>query len=293
MPATVATRQLEVPTATLTYDVRGPLPAADGSPPLLMIGQPMDARGFEALASHFPDRTVVTYDPRGLGRSTRRDGSTRQSPQQQADDLHRLVAALDVGPVDLFASSGGAVTALALVAEHPADVRTLVAHEPPVLSVLPDAVQALAAERRVHEVYAERGWGAGMATFIAFSSWRGEVPDDFGAEPPDPAMFGLPAQDDGSRNDPLLSGASDAITAYRPDVPALHAASTRVVVAAGIESRDLLTWRTSAALAASLGQELTVFPSHHAGFVGPGFGQPGQPEAFAARLREVLAGTGS
>ena len=108
---------------------------------------------------------------------------------------------------------------------------------------------------------------------------------------PDPAMFGLPPQDDGSRDDPLLSGAAEAVTAYRPDVAALTAASTRVVVAAGIESRDLLTWRTSAALAASLGQDLTVFPSHHAGFVGPGFGQPGEPEAFAARLREVLAGT--
>ena len=288
MPTTVPTH-LELPDATIAYDAHGPLPTADGQPPLLMIGQPMDARGFATLASYFPDRTVITYDPRGLGRSTRRDGSTRNSPVQQADDLHHLVAALGTGPVDLFASSGGAVTALALVAEHPDDVRTLVAHEPPVLSVLPDADAAFAAERRIHQTYAERGWGAGMAAFIAFSSWRGEVPDDLGTQPPDPAAFGLPSQDDGSRDDPLLSGASDDVTAYRPNLDALRATPARLVVAAGTESRDLLTWRTSAALAAALGTALAVFPSHPGGFSGPEFGQPGQPEAFAARLREVLA----
>ncbi|WP_263730043.1 alpha/beta fold hydrolase [Cellulomonas sp. SG140] len=288
MTDTTSTQHLELPTATLAYDVHSPLPTSDGRPPLLMIGQPMDARGFATLASLFPERTVVTYDPRGLGRSTRSDGSTRNSPAQQADDLHHLVAQLGAGPVDLFASSGGAVTALALVSEHPEDVRTLVAHEPPLLSVLPDAERAFAAERRVQQEYAAHGWGAGMAMFIAFTSVRGEVPEDFGAQAPDPALFGLPTQDDGSRGDPLLSGVSDDVTAYRPDVAALRAAPTRVVVAAGIESKDLVTWRASEALAAALGTELTVFPSHHAGFVGPGFGQPGEPEAFAARLREVL-----
>lgn len=289
MPVTVTTHQLELPTATIAYDVHGPLPTSDGRPPLLMIGQPMDARGFATLASLLPDRTVVTYDPRGLGRSTRRDASDRNSPTQQAEDLHRLIATLAAGPVDLFASSGGAVTGLALVAEHPGDVRVLVAHEPPCLTVLPDADQAFAAERRVQQTYTAKGWGAGMAAFIAFSSARGPVPDDLGTEPPDPASFGLPTGDDGSRTDPLLSGASADVTAYRPDVEALRSTTTRVVVAAGIESKDLLTWRTSAALAEALGTELSVFPSHHGGFVGPGFGQPGQPEAFAARLREVLA----
>jgi pimeloyl-ACP methyl ester carboxylesterase len=81
-----------------------------------MIGQPMDASGFGTLASHFPDRTVVTYDPRGLGRSTRRDGRVDHSPTVQASDVHAVIEALGAGPVEMFASSGGAVTALALVA---------------------------------------------------------------------------------------------------------------------------------------------------------------------------------
>src|SRR5437763_12055783 len=105
---------LETAETDIAYDVHGPLPTADGRPPLLMIGQPMTASGFGTLVSHFPDRTVVTYDPRGLGRSIRRDGRTDNSPTVQANDLHALIEELGAGPVEMFASSGGAVTALAL-----------------------------------------------------------------------------------------------------------------------------------------------------------------------------------
>src|SRR3954465_6167652 len=121
------TRMLQTPEAEIAYDVHGPLPTADGRPPLLMIGQPMTAGGFGALASHLPDRTVVTYDPRGLGRSARKDGRVDHVPSVQSDDVHAIIEALGVGPVEMFASSGGAVTALARVAAHPDDVTTLVA----------------------------------------------------------------------------------------------------------------------------------------------------------------------
>lgn len=285
---TLSTHTLQVPGAALAYDVRGPLPTT-GRPPLLMVGQPMDASGFATLAGHFPDRTVVTYDPRGLGRSTRDDGRLDHDPAVQAEDLHALVEALGAGPVEVFASSGGAVTALALVAAHPGDVVTLVAHEPPLLTVLGDADRAFAAERAVQHTYAAQGGGAGMAHFIGMTSWRGEFTDDYAALPaPDPASFGLPAGDDGTRDHPLLSGVSNAVTAYRPDVPALVSAATRIVVAAGVESADLMTWRTAAATADLLGQPLTVFPSHHGGFLSDEYGHGGEPEAFAARLRDVL-----
>src|ERR671929_975991 len=166
---------LETAEADIVYDVEGPLPAADGHPPLLMIGQPMDASGFRTLASHFPDRTVVTYDPRGLGRSGRSDGRVDNSPTVQADDVHAVIEALGAGPVEMFASSGGAVTALALVAAYPDDVSTLVAHEPPLIPVLPDADAAERARAGVRDAYEAKGWGAGMAAFIAMTSWRGGV----------------------------------------------------------------------------------------------------------------------
>jgi pimeloyl-ACP methyl ester carboxylesterase len=286
-----STHTLQTPEASLVYDVRGPLPTSDGRPPLFLIAAPMDASGFGTLASYFPDRTVVTYDPRGLGRSTRIDGRTDHTPQQNAEDVHRIIEAVGA-PVEMFASSGGAVTALALIAAHPDDVTTLVGHEPPLLGLLPDADRALAAERDVQAAYQDKGWGHGMAAFIALTSWKGEFSDDFFAAPaPDPAAFGLPADDDGSREDPLLSGVSNAITAYRPDVAALTSAPTRIVIAAGVRSQDLLTGRTSAAVAEALGQKVVEFPGDHGGFLGGEFGQRGEPEAFAARLREVLDGS--
>jgi pimeloyl-ACP methyl ester carboxylesterase len=283
------THMLETAEAGIAYDVHGPLPTADGRPPLLMIGQPMDAGGFGTLASHFPDRTVVTYDPRGLGRSTRSDGSVDHSPTVQADDVHAVIEALGVGPVEMFASSGGAVAALALVAAHPDDVVTLVAHEPPLIPVLPDAGAAERARAGVRDAYEAKGWGAGMAAFIAMTSWQGEFTDEYFAQPaPDPAAFGMPTEDDGSRDDPLLSNRSWAVSSYRLDVDALAAAPTRVVIAVGEESQGTFTGRTAVAAADLLGQQATVFPSHHGGFLGGEFGYAGQPEAFARRLRDVL-----
>ncbi|GAB2920147.1 alpha/beta fold hydrolase [Streptomyces sp. NPDC059173] len=276
--------------ADLVYDVRGPLPTADGRPPLFMLGQPMDASGFAALAARFPDRTVVTYDPRGLGRSTRGDGRVDYEPEPLADDLHALIAELGAGPVDMFATSGGAVTALALVARHPEDVTTLVAHEPPLVTITADGPAAVRARAGVRDTYEKRGWGAGMAAFVAMTSWEGEFTDAYFAQPaPDPAAFGMPTEDDGTRDDPLLSDRSWAVNDYRPDVDAIVAAPTRVVIAVGEESRAVQTGRTSDATAELLGQRATVFPSHHGGFLDGEFGYPGKPDEFAARLREVLA----
>jgi pimeloyl-ACP methyl ester carboxylesterase len=282
---------LDVPGAAVAYDVHGPLPPEGGRAPLMMIAQPMDAGGFRALAKQFADRTVVTYDPRGLGRSTRTDGRTDNDPEVQAEDVHAIIEALGAGPVEMLASSGGCVTAFALVTAHPDDVSTLVAHEPVAMDVLPDAEQARAAQRAFQAVYREKGSGAGMAAFIAMTSWQGEFTDEYLAQPPpDPAQYGMPADDDGSRDDPLLSDVSNAVTDYQPDFDALKASPTRVVVAVGIESEGTFTGRTSVATAEALGQQAAVFPSHHGGFMDGEFGYAGQPKAFAARLREVLDG---
>lgn len=275
--------------ADLVYDVRGPLPTADGRPPLFLIGHPMDASGFVALAARFPDRTVVTYDPRGLGRSTRTDGRVDYTPETLADDVHAVITRLGAGPVEMFASSGGAVTALALVARHPGDVTTLVAHEPPLITITPDGPAAVRARAGVRDAYEKRGWGSGMAAFVAMTSWEGEFTDAYFAQPaPDPAAFGMPTEDDGSRDDPLLSDRSWAVSDHRPDVDAINAAPTRVVIAVGEESRTVQTGRTAEAAAELLGQRVTVFPSHHGGFLDGEFGYPGKPNEFAARLREVL-----
>jgi pimeloyl-ACP methyl ester carboxylesterase len=283
------THTLETPEADIVYDVHGPAPADSPRPPLLMIGQPMEASGFSTLASYFPDRTVVTYDPRGLGRSVRKDGREDHVPAVQAGDLHAVIEALGAGPVEVFGSSGGAVAGLALVTAHPGDVSTLVAHEPPLTRVLPDAAAAGRAGQAFRDAYQAGGFGAGMAAFIAMTSWKGEFTDDYFALPPaDPAQFGMPAEDDGRRDDPLMTDRSLAVSDYQLDVDALVAAATRIVIAVGEESIDVITGRAALVTAELLGQEATVFPSHHGGFLGGEFGYAGQPEAFAKKLREVL-----
>ncbi|MEV7093472.1 alpha/beta hydrolase [Amycolatopsis sp. NPDC051045] len=285
------THTLETPEADIVYDVHGPAPAESPRPPLLMVGQPMTADGFSTLASYFPDRTVVTYDPRGLGRSVRKDGREDHVPAVQAEDIHAVIEALGAGAVEVFGSSGGAVAALALVTAHPGDVSTLVAHEPPLVESLPDAAAAERAGRAMRDAYQAKGFGAGMAAFIVMTSWPGEFTDAYFAQPPaDPAQFGMPAEDDGRRDDPLLTDRSLPVTTYRLDVEALVAAPTRIVIAVGEESREVFTGRTAVGTAERLGQEATVFPSHHGGFLGGEFGYAGQPEAFAKKLREVLEG---
>src|SRR3954471_24407780 len=231
---------LETAGADIAYDVHGPLPTPDGRPPLFMIGQPMVASGFDTLASHFPDRTVVTYDPRGIGRSIRKDGRGDHAPTVQANDVHAVIEALGAGAVEMFASSGGAVTALALVAAYPDDVVVLVAHEPPLIPVLPDAEAAERARAGFRDAYEAKGASAGMAAFIAMTSWLGEFTDEYFAQPAaDPALFGMPTGDDGKRDDPLLSDRSWAVSGYHLDVDAVTAAPTRVVIAVGEESEGV------------------------------------------------------
>jgi pimeloyl-ACP methyl ester carboxylesterase len=161
----MTTHTLEVPGAVLTYDVRRNDQSTEL--PLFLIGSPMGAAGFGSLSGHFSDRTIITYDPRVSDRSTKPDMTSETTPDEHADDVHRIIQELGGGPVDLFASSGGAVNALALVAKHPEDVRTLVAHEPPLATVLPDRDNAMAACRAIRDTYQRGGFGAGMAQFIA------------------------------------------------------------------------------------------------------------------------------
>ena len=286
------TETLNVPGAILRYDIRD-AETESTAPVLMMIGSPMGAAGFGTLAGHFTDRTVVTYDPRGADRSERTDDASESTPDEHADDLHRLISALDAGPVDIFASSGGAVNALALVARHPEQVRTLVAHEPPASQELPDREQALAACVDIHQTYQRSGRGPAMAKFIALVVYEGPLPADFADRPaPDPANFGLPTEDDGSRNDPLVGQNIVSCNHYEHDFDALRAASTRVDIAVGAESGQALAGRAAVAVAERLGTTPVTFPSHHGGFLGGEYGQAGDPDAFAATLRQVLTERG-
>jgi pimeloyl-ACP methyl ester carboxylesterase len=281
------THTLDVPGAVLHYDIRSN--DASTLPVLLLIASPMGAAGFSTLARHFEDRTVVTYDPRGAERSKRTDGARESTPVEHADDLHRLIRALDAGPVDVFASSGGAVNALVLVAGHPEQVRTLVAHEPPAMQELPDREPALAACADIQQTYQRSGSGPAMAKFITLVSHAGPLPAAFAGQPaPDPADFGLPAEDDGSRDDPLVGQNIITCTHYQHDFGALRAAPTRGRRGrrSGIQSDD---GRPGGCGRGRTARDGTCYvPGRPRRIPRRRIRHDRQPDAFAATLRTVL-----
>lgn len=268
----VTTRTLDVPGAHLRYEVRGT------GPVLVLTGAPMSGAHFVPLADALADEyTVVTHDPRGISGSTLDDPEQDSTPELRADDLAAILDDLGAESAHVFGSSGGAVTGLALVARHPARVRTLVAHEPPVLELLPDAAERRAETDDIIETFHRDGLGPAFAKFMATAGMEsGE--DGAPAEPP-----GEPSAQDMADGARFLAHELRGTTRYVPDTAALTAGPTRVVIGIGATSGPLLTYRTSTELAARLGTEPTEFPGGHGGFVEA-------PGEFAEVLRKVLAG---
>ena len=159
------------------------------------------------------------------------------------------------------------------------------AHEPPAFEDLPDREPVRAACVDIHETYLRSGFGPAMAKFIALVSYDGPLPPDYAGRPaPNPADFGLPAQDDGSRDDPLVGLNMIPRTYYQHDFSALRAAPTRVVLGVGADSGRMVAGRGAVAVAGRLGTAPVTFPGGHDGFLQP------DPDAFATTLRKVLAG---
>lgn len=287
MTTTLQAGRLAVPGGELYYEVRG------SGPLVLVIGQPMTAEPFGPLADLLAsDHTVVTYDPHGLGRSSVEDPSLPVTPEVQADDLALLVAHLGGGPADVFGSSGGAVTGLALATRHPQLVRTLVAHEPPLTDLLPDSPHIRAVTDAIAEAYEQHGSGAAWGGFISLVMYDGELT---GPSVP-PASWSPPDhQGDGDAPQPQARSAKqeadDALfflrmlrpfNRYQPDVEALRSGGPHVVIGVGQTSGSGVAVRSARALAAKMGVEPTVFPADHGGFMA-------EPSAFAEVLRPLFA----
>ncbi len=267
---TTTTRTLAVPGGRLYYEVRG------SGPLLLLAASPMGADAIAPMADALADRyTVVTHDPRGIGRSPLDDPTQDSTPDLRADDVAALLDALGAADADVFGSSGGAVTGLALVARHPTRVRTLVAHEPPVLDLLPDAAHHHAGTEEIIATFHRDGVGAAFAKFMITAGYTEE---DMAAMP-----MGEPSEQDLADSARFMAHELRWTTRYVPDIAALTAGPARVVVGVGADSGKLLTHRTSAALAERLGSEMAEFPGDHGGFIG-------QPAEFADALRKVLHG---
>jgi hypothetical protein len=174
------------------------------------------------------------------------------------------------------------VVGLALVTAHPESVRTLVAHEPPLVELLPDRVERRADIDDIYQTYLAQGQDAAMRAFMVHLGLAPAAGND--DEPPQ----WQPSEEQLARmratTDVLFAHLIRPTTAYRPDIAALTTASTRIVVGVGAESKGQLANRTAVALAERLGRPAVEFPGDHGGFM---FHAP----EFAAVLDRVLAET--
>lgn len=264
------THVLNVAGAHLYYEVRGT------GPVLLITAAPMPAAAFAALAEALAnDHTVVTHDPRGIAGSTLDDPEQDSTPELRADDLAAVLDALGAESADVFGTSGGAVTGLALVARHPGRVRTLIAHEPPLLELLPEAADRRAWVGNLIETFHREGQAAAWKQFMAAAGFDD---DDASAAP-----TGEPSAQAVADGAHFFAHELRGTTGYVPDIAALQATPTRVVVGVGADSGGLDAYRASTALAALLGTPPVEFPGDHAGFLA-------QPQAFAEALRTALTG---
>jgi pimeloyl-ACP methyl ester carboxylesterase len=299
MEATMITQpsqhHLDVPGGRLYYEVRG------SGPLLLVIGQPMTSAPFGPLADLLAeDHTVVTYDPHGLGASTIDDPSLPVTPKLEADDLAHVIDAVGGERADVFGSSGGAVAGLAFAAHHRDKLGTLIAHEPPVPELLPDAPNVRAVVDEIEDAYRAYGTGGAWGKFVSLVMHDGPVTEDGvppAQWPPAGSSEGAENQDDQSPDDgevpPEPSKKQQAddelfflrmlkpFTRYEPPVEVLRSDGPRVVVALGAASRGEIARRSAEALADRLGSSAAVFPGDHGGFMA-------DPTGFAAAIRQVL-----
>jgi pimeloyl-ACP methyl ester carboxylesterase len=285
---------LEVPGGSLYYEVRGSGPVL-----LLIPGGPADASGFQPVAEHLADsHTVVTYDCRGNSRSLMTGPREDLTVDLAAQDARRLLEAVGARSADVFGSSGGATYGLALVARHPGLVRTLVAYEPPLTELLPDAERWRSNNEQVGAIYRRDGVKPALDFFVKYV-FAGHPDDGPGPAEPGADEAGQGADEAEQTADEAESQARISrnlvlfaswliphIGNYKPDMAGLRAASTRIVVGIGAQSLPThMTYQTSQALAEQLAVELAEFPGDH-------FVEASDPAEFAARLRAVLGAAG-
>ena len=266
------TDTLKVPGATLHYEVRGTGPVLP-----LIPGGTADSGVFAPIRSVLSKRyTVVTYDPRGLSRSTF-DGEPKDTTVQTfADDAHRLLAAINTEAAYVFGSSG-ALLGFDLVIRHPEQVRALVAHEPPLARLLDEDDGAVALWLGVHDTYRFKGVGPAMGQFLAAAGLAQGGSRPPAHAPPEASEAIAPTP---SNPDFFLGHMWLPMADYAPDI--LRLRSLPVAVAVGETSEGQLTYRSAVALAEQLGKEAAVFPGDHGG-------SRSYPRAFADRLEEAFS----
>lgn len=286
-------RTLAVNGTTVDYDRRG-----SGPPLLLVPGGAGHAGVFDGFASLLAEHYDVVAMSSRMASQERPDPSLEdERPSAHAEDTLGLIEELFDEAPTVFAFSSGAVTTLELLRRGPDRVRLAVVHEPPVLDLLPDAERHRAAIASVREASRAEGSDAAQALMtkaMGALDTGGESPDlrhpgdwldgyaETRPEPPTPALMELFSRL-GESQPAFLERMLVPFTGYEPDLAALGAVASRLVPAAGVDSRGQLPYRTAAALATRLGLPLTELPGGHLGPVE-------RPTQYADALKALLEG---
>ncbi|QLE73130.1 alpha/beta hydrolase [Streptomyces rectiverticillatus] len=116
--------------AELFHEVVG-----EGEPLVLVHGGLTDHYTWQAVVPPLAESfRVLVYDRRGHSAST--SGAGRGTRREHEDDLAALLQTLGFAPAHVVGNSFGASTALGLAVRRPDLLRTVIAHEPPLLGVI-------------------------------------------------------------------------------------------------------------------------------------------------------------
>jgi pimeloyl-ACP methyl ester carboxylesterase len=286
MESTIETGSVRVPGATLYYKCRGRGPWL-----LVLQGGFGDADGSDGLAELLSERyRVITYDRRGLSRSVADEPATQL--EVHTDDVHHLLRELCGDPTCagqpafVLGVSIGAVIGLDLLARYPEQVRKVVAYEPPLVALVPEAARerADALQRDIEETYTREGARAGMLKFMqGLGADFGDFEPGFTPPPRGPFLE--------QNCEHLLRYDAPAVRQFRLDLAAIARHPERVVPAFGARSQEILCAggtgglikvAPALALAAAVSVDISIFQGGHGAYVT-------HPRAFAARLDRLLA----
>jgi pimeloyl-ACP methyl ester carboxylesterase len=255
----------------LYYEVHG-----KGRPLLMIPGGNGDAGFYSLVAPILADEfQVISYDRRGSSRSSRHQP---QNPEmsQQARDAVAVLRAVGHDSAFVFGNSGGALIALEMARKHPTAVRAAVVHEPPLISVLPDAEDWLRFYAEVYLTVVRDGPAKAQQMFYS----RLVLPSDLFKHIP--RDFSERLQKHGNAEF-LLRRELMPLTLYEADFDTLKKNKVRMALAAGKMSLDGKAHYalTAPIIAERLGCEMVVFPGHHNSYWD-------MPEEWSGVLRKTL-----
>jgi acetyltransferase/esterase len=266
---------LEVPGARLYHRVTGTGPLI-----VLVSGANGEADMWQPFVDGIKDHyRVVAYDRRGFSRSELtgpQDWDHRL--ETDADDVGRLIEHLGDGPVTVVGHSSGAIVALKALLRHPDKIRTLIPHEPPAISWLPDEDEWRSFFADCHRIYRESGIPPAMRKFVHGTADPEEV------EFMESVMSKNDDGDDAFTEKNAVYWWEHEFLQYPPadlDLDELAEHRDTIVPTGGTTSRGHVANRAVAALAERLGRDLPAFPGGHVGFVT-------HPKEFTAKFLETF-----